>query len=126
MGRRIAIAVSVIFLITGFSIYLISDQMASRPVWELSAHNSAHGVIVEIFKENQSVPTYFLQLEGRSIDGDVDRVTRQELPSHVGTTTFHDDTLKPGRWTIEIDGVEVDIMERVAIVDGDEKIAPRK
>ena len=48
-----------------------------------------------------------------------------ELPEELGQTTFHDETLRPGRWTVVLQETEIDIIESVLIVDGITEIAPQ-
>ena len=97
---------------------VIFAWMWSRPSWQLSAHNSPQGVIIEIYKSNAAQPTYSTVLTGQTIDTEVDRASRMELPLEVGRTTFYDETLRPGRWKVVVNETEIDIMERALIVNG--------
>lgn len=97
---------------------------SSRPSWQISARNSAQGVIVEVYKSNAERPTYRTVLAGQTTDAEVDRATRIELPAELGQTTFYDDTLRPGRWRVMLQGTEIDIMEHLLIVDGASEIRP--
>ncbi len=124
MNRQSAFVALAVVLLFVLSVAAMFAWLASRPAWQLSARNSPDGVILEVYKANQNKPTYSTLLEGRTIDRDIDRVARQDLPPEVGTTTFHDETLRPGRWTLVLDGTEVDIMERALILDGETEIMP--
>jgi hypothetical protein len=104
-------------LLVGASVAAFYNWMGSRPAWCLSARNSPDGVFVEVFKQNQIQPTYSTLLKGRTIPRDVDRLAWQQLPADVGTTTFADETLRPGRWILVLGGVKLDIMERAMILD---------
>jgi hypothetical protein len=100
--------------------------MLSRPSWQMSAHNSAQGVVVAVYKSNAAQPTYTTVLTGKSIGTECDRVSRMELPATVGHTTFFDETIRPGRWTVVLDQTQLDIMERALMVDGAAEIAPQE
>ena len=99
--------------------------MSSRPTWQISAYNSPQGIIIEVYKSNAAQPTYTTVLPGKTIKTDIERASRMDLPEELGQTTFHDETLRPGRWTIVIEETEIDIMERALIVDRVSEVAPR-
>jgi hypothetical protein len=103
----------------------IRQWLSSRPAWLLSARNSVDGVVVEVYKENESDPTYSTLLKGCSIARDIQRTARQDLPADIGTTAFFDDTIRPGRWEIVLAGVKLDIMERALILEDGTEILPR-
>lgn len=90
--------------------------MSSRPTWQISAYNSPQGIIIEVYKSNAAQPTYTTVLPGRTINTDIERASRMNLPEELGQTTFHDETLRPGRWTVVIQEIEIDIMERELIL----------
>lgn len=96
----------------------------SLPNWQLSAHNSPEGVVVEVFQSSQTEPNYRTILAGKTISTEVERISRTELPPELGETTFYDETLGPGRWTLVLAGTELDIMERAMMVDETIEIAP--
>ncbi|OHB70432.1 MAG: hypothetical protein A2V70_12715 [Planctomycetes bacterium RBG_13_63_9] len=119
--KILAVSLLIVLLVIG-----TVQWMSSGPAWLLSARNSADGVIIEIYKEHDSEPTYSTLLEGRSIARDIQRVVRQDLPADVGATTFFDETIPPGRWTLVLGGAELDIMERALILDGGNEIRPHE
>jgi hypothetical protein len=96
----------------------------SQPTWQISARNSLQGVIIEVYKSNAAEPTYTTVLAGQTIITEVTRVNRRELPAELGCTTFHDETIEPGRWTVVVNTTEIDIMERALVVNGTTEIAP--
>ena len=67
--------------------------------------------MVEVFKSNESTPSYSTVLPGRKIPREIQRCLREDLPADVGQTVFYDITIRPGRWTVMIDGAKLDIME---------------
>lgn len=93
----------------------------SQPEWCLSARNSVDGVVVEVFKGSQELPTHSTILKGRAIPRDVERLVQEELPVEIGKTIFSDETLRPGRWTLVLGGVKLDIMERAMVVEDAEQ-----
>lgn len=114
----------VILLIIAVSVSVMVAWMRSRLTWQMSARNSPQGVIIEVYKSNAAEPTYQTVLAGQTINTEVTRVNRRELPAELGYTTFHDETLRPGRWTVVVNNTEIDIMERALIVNGATEIAP--
>ncbi len=116
--RRVIAVGAVVLLFLILPTVLMFGWMQSRGDWHLSASNAPNGVAIDIYWGNATTPKYSTTLVGKSIPRDVDRVTREDLPSDVGVTTFYDDTLRPGRWMVVIDGVELDIMEAGWDIDG--------
>jgi hypothetical protein len=99
--------------------------MSSRPSWQISARNSPQGVVIDVYKSNASQPTFTTVLTGQTINTEVERMARLELPNAIGETIFHDETLRPGRWTVVLNKTELDIMESALIVDRKTEIAPQ-
>ncbi|TWU05853.1 hypothetical protein Pla52nx_001741 [Stieleria varia] len=120
--RKIA-PIIIVLAIIAIPIVAMFAWMTSRPSWQISVRNSPQGAIVEVYKSNDVRPTYTTVLTGQLIDTEIERATRMELPAELGKTTFHDETLRPGRWRLMLDGTELDIMERALIVDGTTEIA---
>ncbi|MGA0199517.1 MAG: hypothetical protein ACO3NK_10440 [Prochlorotrichaceae cyanobacterium] len=112
-------------MIIATSIALMFTGGSSRPLWQLSARNSPQGVILDVYKSNATQPTYTTVLKGQTINTEVERVSRTELPEKLGKTTFYDETLRPGRWTVVLNKTEIDIMERALIVDRSTEISPQ-
>jgi hypothetical protein len=94
------------------------------PRWQISATNADSGLQIDVFKEGEDSPTFTTLLPSHRVEQNIDRKTLGELPKEVGQTTFTDETVKPGRWTLVIDGVELDIMERALIIDGGMELRP--
>ena len=115
----------VTLLIIAVPIIVMVAWMRSRPSWQMSARNSPHGVIVEVYKSDAAKPTYTTVLVGQTINTEIARANWLELPAELGRTTFHDFTLRPGRWTVVVNETEIDIMERALIVNGAAEIAPQ-
>ena len=116
--RRIIRAAAVLSVLLLLPRVAMIAWMQSRGDWHLSASNMPDGVDVRVYWGNSDTPTYSTKLAGRSIPREINRVTREQLPDDVATTTFYDVTMRPGRWTIVIDGIELDIMEAGWTVDG--------
>lgn len=100
--------------------------MRSQPYWEITLRNSPGGAKIEVFKSNASRSTYDLTLAELTFAEDVHRIRRPELPAEVGVTTFHDETIRPGRWTFVVGGREIDVMERALIIDRTTEIQPKR
>jgi hypothetical protein len=94
------------------------------PRWQISATNVDAGLQIDVFKEGEDSPTFTTLLPSRRVEQNIHRKTIDELPKEVGQTTFTDETVKPGRWTLVIDGVELDIMERALIIDRETELSP--
>lgn len=104
-----------LFLLIGLpilGIVLIVRFISNRPYWEISLRNSDNGVIVEVYQSDDDRPTSSERLPGISVARDVERMRRVNLSPEIGQTTFYDETLRPGRWTLIIDHFEIDLMER--------------
>ena len=108
MLRRGIRTVAVLFVLLLLPPFALIGWMQSRGDWHLSASNTPGGVDVDVYLGDSNTPTYSTTLAGRSIPRAIDRVTREQLPDEVGTTTFYDVTLRPGRWKIGSDGVELE------------------
>jgi hypothetical protein len=98
----------------------------SGPRWELSATNTAAGIEVEVHKEGEVMPTFKTLLPNHQSPQDLHRVNIDTFPPSAGKTTHRDETTKPGRWTVVIDGVEIDMMDRALIIDKTTELAPLK
>ena len=107
---------SIIILLTAILAALLL-WFNSRPHWEVSAINTDAGITIQVYKSNEELATHVAMLEGKVISSDVMRSSRLEFPKDIGNTTFFDETLKPGRWTIIIEGSTIDIMEDSIIID---------
>lgn len=130
MTRRTALrspfATACVVLLIGVPPVAFVGWMRSRPYWEITSRNSPNGAEIEVFKSNASRSTYHLTLAGLTFAGDVHRIRRPELPAEVGLTTFHDETIRPGRWTFVVGGREIDVMERALIIDRTTAIQPKR
>lgn len=120
--RKFFQAVAIMGLVVGVLIF----YLFSRPSWELSASNSNDGVVVEIYLTGQSIPTYTTLLRDRRVTSEVSRVNRVDLPLNIGSTIFHDETLRPGRWTVKIAGEKLDIMPRALVLKDGTEIMPSR
>ena len=98
--------------------------LSTLPEWQMTARNSPDGVIVDVYKEHEAAPTFSTLIKGGAIVADINRVNRRQLPPGVGTTIFHDESFRPGRWTLMLGNVKLDIMQRALIVDDRTEILP--
>jgi hypothetical protein len=112
---------AVLFALIGFAMYI-----RSGPRWELSTTNTPAGIEVEVYKEGETDPTFKTVLPNQQTNQDLRRVNIDPFPPSSGKTTHWDETTKPGRWTVIIDGVEIDMMERALIIDKTTELAPLK
>lgn len=110
-------------LLLGYVALLV--WLFDRPRWQLSATNTAAGIQIEVYKEGEVSPTYSTLLPNHQVKQALHRVTIDELPAGIGKTTHSDETLKPGRWTLQLDGIELDIMPARLIIDRDTELAPK-
>lgn len=125
-ARRRPFVTGCVVLLIGIPTLAIVGWMRSQPYWEITLRNSPGGVKIQVFESNASRSTYDLTLAGVTVAGDVHRIRRPELPAEVGMTTFHDETIRPGRWTFVVGGREVDVMERALILDRITEIQPQR
>lgn len=58
-------------------------------------------------KSDANRPNYKTVLTGQTVGAESDQELRTELPAGLGKTTFRDETLRPGRWTVVIGGPEL-------------------
>lgn len=121
--RRIMILLATCLL---FVIAFVGSIMwnLSGPVWCLSARNSADGIMVQVYKGEQATPTYTTLLKGHTIPRDIGRLTCRQVPADVGSTTFVDETVRPGRWTLILGGIKLDIMERAMVLADGTEVPP--
>lgn len=103
----------------------LNRWLAARPGWQISLHQSPDGTVLDVYKSNESSPTYHVLLKDQKIARDVDRVSRGELPPELGKSLSYDETLKPGEWTVDLHGTEFQIMERALILNKDTEIKPQ-
>lgn len=99
-------------------ICLLTIWAQTRGNWTLSASNTEQGVSVRIYWRRPDRPCYVALLRNRHIPRDVQYVTVGQVPPDVGKSTFYDGTVRPGRWTLVIDGVTLDVMEQALYIDG--------
>ncbi len=93
--RILKIALLVTIVLVGVAAIVVWYQSSHAP-WQLTAINTPNGVEIEFYEGLNDEPSYKTLLQGRSIVRDVQRVSRLELPAEIGTTTFYDETLRPG------------------------------
>jgi hypothetical protein len=109
-----------------FALIVMVTIIRSGPRWELSTTNTAAGIEVEVYKEGEPDPTFKTLLANHQANQDLRRVNIDTFPSSAGKTTHRDETVKPGRWTVVIDGVEIDMMEHVLTIDKTTELDPLK
>jgi hypothetical protein len=122
---RVAIAVLIVLVVIMLGLALMRSWLDSRPPWVLTAKNSPTGLVVEVHQSDAAEPTYVVVLPGKSVPRDFSRVARADADPNVVTTTFFDDTLKPGRWTLTLDGTKLDIMEARMWIDDQQTVLTR-
>lgn len=81
--------------------------------------------MIEVYKSDVGLPTFKTLLAGKTVGAEVSRVPRTELSVQFGRTTFFDETLRPGRWTIDANGIKIDIMPRAMILNSTTEIRPQ-
>jgi hypothetical protein len=120
------ISLIILAMLAGF-IFSLAGMFAwlrSRPSWVLSAENSPAGLIVEVHQSDAQVPTYVAVLKGKTMAREFSRLKREELSPADATTLFYDETVKPGRWTLNLDRTKVDIMPSRLIIDDNGELRP--
>jgi hypothetical protein len=110
-------------MIVSLFIWVFVD-LAHRPHWLLTARNSADGLVVEVHKSDASSPTYVAILKGHALAREFSRLDRQAFNRIGETTISFDETVKPGEWTVLLDGVRLQIMEARLVVNGDLELTP--
>ncbi|WP_442485398.1 hypothetical protein [Aeoliella sp. SH292] len=110
-----------LFALIGFAMYI-----RSGPRWELSTTNTPAGIEVEVYKEEEPDPTFKTLLPNHQTNQDLRRVNMDTFPPSVGKITHRDETVKPGQWTLVLDGVELNIMPGRMIIDKTTEIDPLK
>ena len=126
--KSVAIGVLILVLIftTGyFGQNWLNRWLATSPHWQISFHQSPDGGLLEVYKSNESSPTYHVLLKDQKIARNIDRVSRSELPPDVGKTVSYDETIKPGAWTVDLHGTEIQILERALILNKGTEIKPQ-
>lgn len=110
-------------VLAGVFLVVVAWQ-AMQPAWYLSATNGEEGVLIEVHRGEDEQPTYSTILEDHHLPRNIHRTTVADFPKDIGTTGFADETIRPGRWIVHIDGVKLDIMESGLIIDDKTTIKP--
>ena len=127
MRVRAFIGLVVTLAIAGFVVLTVSFLLwvRSRPHWHLSLTNTANGVTATVTTSDSDQAVYAVHVRGALIQDPLIRATRKEIGTHSAVkTTFYDDTIPPGRWTVDADWVKLDIMEARLIVNDELECAP--
>jgi hypothetical protein len=109
--RNIAIG-----LVTCFAISLIVAIVwfRSGPQWQLSIDNTNDATVFTITTTDSTSHVYEVRVNEMSSDNQIHNLTRSACENGKIArikTLFYDETLKPGRWTVQIDDLKLDIME---------------
>jgi hypothetical protein len=129
MKRRKLLTISILLLLLVFQgafvgLRSMNKRLAGRPHWQISLRYSPDGAILDVYKSVESKPTYHVILKDQKIPHQIERLSRVDLPPAIGKTLSHDDTVKPGEWTLDLYGTEVQIMERALILNRSAEIMP--
>ena len=116
-NRNIAIGLVACFAI---SIIAAIVWFRSGSQWQLSIDNTNGATVFTITTTDSTSHVYEVRVNEMSGANQIHNLTRSacETGKIAGIKTlFYDETLKPGRWTVQIDDIKLDIMEARLTVD---------
>ena len=108
------------FIIALFGLVMLGSMtlyLSSRPRWQLTVSNSANGLTVTIGTTASPTPVYTVLINGSSIQTPITTADRENLDSSEVTTLHYDATAPPGRWTVDVKGTKLDILEHKIIIN---------
>jgi hypothetical protein len=117
--RQFIVVLTIALSFVGFLIWI-----RSGPEWLLTAGNTENGLVVAIHQSGAPTPIYSVVLPHQTIPREFSRVARRDLDPALGATTFYDDTMKPGRWTVFVGTTKFDIMEVRLVVNDQTELTP--
>jgi hypothetical protein len=94
----IVVCVSLLFVLLG----AVGFWLHSRPRWQLTTANTATGVMVTVTNTDSPVPIYTVHIRGGSIRQPISNRLRTQVRAPDVMTLFYDETVPPGRWTLEV------------------------
>ena len=112
-----ALIIAFVFVSVSAFFVWIFVYIRSRPNWQLSAKNTPIGVKVTVTLTDSPTPVYTILIAHGSVRHPFTNRKRTEINSPDVQTVFHDQTVPPGRWTLNLNGTKLDIMEARIIVN---------
>ena len=125
MNRWAPVCGLILILATG--VIATGIWLRSRPSWRLSAQRTDKGSIITVTTTASEDPVYRVVIKGWQISQPISRLSRDQVAaSSTGEveTLFWDDTVPPGRWTLRVGGVKVDVMEARLVVNDSLECGP--
>jgi hypothetical protein len=114
--RWIVIIIGIAILICTIMWYRSWKQ--SLPSWQLSLRWDNSDSIITVNNTKSENPIYKVIIRGKKIKQPFNRLFREETVSvNEIETIFWDDTTPPGRWTLKIENVKLDIMPARLVVN---------
>jgi hypothetical protein len=117
---RVLLGIVFILVISVFVSIFIGTRcwLSSLPSWQLSVERKDSGSIITISMTKSEGPIYKVIINGWRVSQPFNRLLlRETIPMREVETTFVDDDVPPGRWTLTVGGIKLDIMPARLIVN---------
>ena len=113
---------TIVFLVICSLLLVIAVGIWFRlgPKWQLSLSRENDKTIFTITTTKSPKPIYEVRTKGTLNLIPFTKLTRNEIEmdkSRNVKTLFYDDTLQPGRWTVQIENIKLDIMPAYIVVN---------
>ena len=127
MRRRTLVIVIAILAASTVIVEIV--YLHSRPKWQLSASNANGGATVMVSTTSDAGSVYTVHIKGLRIQQPFHELTPRQAevaPVPGVHTLFCDETLAPGRWTLQLEQVKLDIMPARLVVNDKYECGPKE
>ena len=115
----------IIILVAGVAFAAL--WLISGPTWQISAGTTGGESTITVTTSASQNPVYTVIIEGWRVRHPISHVSRAQAANDeaIGIETLSwDETMPPGRWTLKVDGVKLDIMPARLVVNDSLECAP--
>ena len=101
--------------------------LRSGPSWRLSAERTADGSRLTVTTTATVEPVYTVVIKGWSIGQPIGQLSPSDVSNGKAgevETVFSDETVPPGRWTLKVEDIKLDIMLARLVVNDSLECGP--